>query len=89
MEEPKVAKSNTAKAEPNRAKLLREISDPRLRKSRTDNVDPMRHTPNTENEDPQREKLLRDSEDPNFRKSRTDMVDPSRAKLRNDTVAPK
>jgi hypothetical protein len=66
MEDPKFTKPNTAIADPNRPKLLKDIEDPKCALSRTDNenTDPRRAKPNNDTELPKRKFVRKDSEEP-------------------------
>lgn len=69
--------------------LRKEIEAPRLKKSRTANVDPMRLPPKIATELARRKTRLKDMEAPMCTQPKTDKVSPKRLKLRSDNVAPK
>jgi hypothetical protein len=58
-------------------KLLREIADPIVTQSSTDNDEPRRDIPYIEMALPSRTKLRKDSVDPNIAKSSTEIDEPS------------
>jgi hypothetical protein len=66
MDDAKCAKSSTDKLEPKRAKLLRDIAEPRCVKSRTDreNAEPRRDKPTNDIDEPLRKKFRNETAEP-------------------------